>query len=111
MAKYGKSKWRNSRRKISPLADFNKTIAKDYDVLDTVSGASYRGLFLIDKNGVVRHQVVNDMPLGRNVDEALRMVDALQFNEQNGEVCPANWKSGEKAMKANSQGLHDYFKA
>lgn len=92
------------------LADFNKTIARDYDVLDEASGAAYRGLFLIDKNGIVRHQIVNDMPLGRNVDEALRMVDALQFNEQHGEVCPANWKSGDKALKATAQGVQEYLK-
>ncbi len=96
--------------KYPVLADFNKTIARDYDVLDEASGAAYRGLFLIDKNGIVRHQVVNDMPLGRSVDEALRMVDALQFNEANGEVCPANWKSGDKALKANAQGIQDFFK-
>lgn len=91
------------------VADFNKTIAKDYDVLDAGSGAAFRGLFLIDKNGIVQHQLVNNMPLGRSVDEALRMVDALQYFEQNGEVCPANWKKGEKAMKANQDGLKAYF--
>jgi peroxiredoxin 2/4 len=91
------------------VADFNKTIARDYDVLDEVSGAAYRGLFLIDKAGVVQHQLVNNMPLGRNVDEALRMVDALQYVEANGEVCPANWRSGEKAMTANQSGLVSYF--
>lgn len=68
-----------------------------------------RGLFLIDKEGVVQHQVVNNLPLGRNVDEALRMVDALQFFEENGEVCPANWNKGDKAMKPNSDGLVEYF--
>jgi len=92
------------------LADFNKTIARAYDVLDEASGAAYRGLFLIDKKGVVRHQVVNDMPLGRSVDEALRIIDALQFNETNGEVCPANWRAGDKALKANAQGIQDFFK-
>lgn len=92
------------------LSDFNKTIAKDYDVLVEGLGAAYRGLFLIDKNGVVRHQVVNDLPLGRSVDETLRMVDALQYFEKNGEVCPANWKQGEKAMKPNGEGLKTFFK-
>ena len=72
-------------------------------------GIAYRGLFLIDKEGVVRHQVVNDLPLGRNVDEALRMVDALQFFEANGEVCPANWNSGDKAMTPDQGGLEAYF--
>ena len=64
---------------------------------------------LIDKDGIVRHQVINDLPLGRNVDEALRMVDALQFTEEHGEVCPANWAQGEKSMKADTEGLHAYF--
>ncbi len=91
------------------VADFNKTIARDYDVLDEASGAAYRGLFLIDKKGIVQHQLVNNMPLGRNVDEALRMVDALQYFEANGEVCPANWRAGEKAMTANQAGLDNYF--
>jgi peroxiredoxin 2/4 len=91
------------------LSDFNKTIAKDYDVLFEGLGAAYRGLFLIDKKGIVQHQVVNNLPLGRSVDEALRMVDALQYFEKNGEVCPANWKKGEKAMKANPEGLKTYF--
>eukprot|EP01051_Picozoa_sp_SAG22_P016897 SAG22_NODE_2488_length_2517_cov_1.764268_3_plen_197_part_00 len=92
------------------LSDFNKEISKAYDVLCDDLGASYRGLFLIDTNGVVRHQVVNDLPLGRNVDEALRMLDALQFFEKNGEVCPANWNQGEKAMAPNETGLNSYFK-
>jgi peroxiredoxin (alkyl hydroperoxide reductase subunit C) len=70
---------------------------------------AYRGLFLIDKNGIVRHQVVNDMPLGRNVDEVLRMIDALQFTEEFGEVCPANWKKGEKALKATQEGVANYL--
>jgi peroxiredoxin 2/4 len=91
------------------LADFNKTIARDYDVLHEGSGAAFRGLFLIDTNGIVKHQLVNDMPLGRNVDEALRLVDALQYVEKNGEVCPANWAKGDRAMTANQTGLDDYF--
>lgn len=91
------------------VADLNKTIAADYDVLVDGAGIAYRGLFLIDKEGVVRHQVVNDLPLGRNIDEALRMVDALAFFEANGEVCPANWKEGEKSMKPTNEGLEEYF--
>lgn len=91
------------------LADFNKEIATAYDVLVEDLGAAYRGLFLIDQAGIVRHQVVNDLPLGRNVDEALRMVDALQFNEQYGEVCPANWNKGDTALKASSEGVQAYF--
>ncbi len=91
------------------VADMTKSIAADYDVLKEDLGVAYRGLFLIDKEGVVRHQVVNDLPLGRSVDEALRMVDALQFFEENGEVCPANWTAGDKAMKPTQDGLETFF--
>ncbi len=91
------------------VSDFNKTIAKDYDVLIDDLGAALRGLFLIDKEGVVQHQLVNNLPLGRNVDEALRLVEALQFTEEHGEVCPANWREGEKSMKPNEEGLKTYF--
>ena len=70
---------------------------------------AYRGLFLIDKEGVVRHQVVNDMPLGRSVDEVIRVLDALQFTEEYGEVCPANWKKGDKALKPTQEGISDYL--
>lgn len=91
------------------VSDLNKTIARDYDVLFQEEGIAFRGLFLIDREGVVRHQVVNDLPLGRSVDEALRMIDALSFFEQNGEVCPANWQRGKPAMKADAEGLLQYF--
>ncbi|MBF0595592.1 MAG: peroxiredoxin [Candidatus Omnitrophica bacterium] len=91
------------------VSDINKTISRDYDVLVEGRGIAYRGLFLIDKQGIVRHQVVNDLPLGRSVDEALRMVEALQFFEANGEVCPANWRKGEKSMKASQKGLEEFF--
>ena len=91
------------------LADINKTIARDYDVLLPDAGIALRGTFLIDKEGIVRHQSVNDLPLGRNVDEMLRLVEALQFHEQHGEVCPANWKKGEKSMKATAEGLKTFF--
>ncbi len=91
------------------VSDLNKNISRDYDVLVDGRGIAYRGLFLIDKEGVVRHQVVNDLPLGRSVEEALRMVDALQFFEKNGEVCPANWRKGEKTMKPNQKGLEEFF--
>ncbi len=91
------------------VADLNKSIAADYDVLVEGAGIAYRGLFLIDKQGVVRHQVVNDLPLGRSVDEALRMVDAVQFFEKYGEVCPANWSEGQRGMKPDQQGLVEYF--
>ncbi len=80
------------------VADIKKQIARDYDVL-VDDAVALRGLFLIDQKGVVRHQVVNDLPLGRSVDEALRMVKALQFFEKNGEVCPADWKEGKRTMK------------
>ena len=90
------------------VADLDKRIAGDYGVL-LEGGISLRGLFLIDRNGIVRHEVVNDLPLGRNVDEALRMVDALQFFEQCGEVCPANWKQGEEGMKPTSEGVAVYL--
>lgn len=93
------------------VADLTKSIAANYDVLTGNGAVAFRGLFLIDKNGVVRHQIVNDLPLGRNVDEAIRMVDALQFTETNGEVCPANWKKGKEGMKANAEGVAKYLAA
>ncbi|MEO0481417.1 MAG: peroxiredoxin [Planctomycetota bacterium] len=91
------------------VADLTKSIAADYDVLTGDGGVAFRGLFLIDKDGLVRHQIVNDLPLGRNVDEALRMVDALQFFEENGEVCPANWQKGKSGMKPNAEGVASYL--
>ncbi|TVR77049.1 MAG: peroxiredoxin [Chitinophagaceae bacterium] len=104
------------------VSDLSKTIAMNYGVLagdydyndngEAVfngNPVAYRGLFLIDKSGTVRHQVVNDMPLGRSVDEAIRMVDALNFFEAKGEVCPANWKEGEDAMQASQEGVSSYL--
>lgn len=104
------------------VADTSKTISEAFGVLAgeyeydmdgnlTASGPmiAYRGLFLIDKSGTVMHQLVNMFPLGRNVDEALRMVDALQFFEENGEVCPANWHKGDEGMKANFEGVAQYL--
>ncbi len=90
------------------VSDFNKTISQDYDVL-LEEGMALRGLFLIDKQGIVQSQTVNSLDLGRSIDEALRLVDALQFTEKHGEVCPANWHQGDKAMKPNTDGLKDYF--
>lgn len=90
------------------VADLSKSISRDYDVLFS-DAIALRGLFLIDKEGVVRHQVVNDLPLGRNVDEALRILDALQFTEKYGDVCPANWKEGEDAMKPTAEGVAEYL--
>jgi peroxiredoxin (alkyl hydroperoxide reductase subunit C) len=104
------------------VADTTKTISMNYDVLfgeyevdddnQLVANGpmiAFRGLYLIDKEGNVRHMLINDLPLGRNVDEALRMVDALQYNEENGEVCPANWVKGETAMKATHDGVASYL--
>lgn len=115
---YSHLAWRNTPRNAGgignityPLvADINKKIASDYDVL-LPGGIALRGLFLIDKQGVVRHRVVNDLPLGRNVDEALRMVEALQFFEANGEVCPANWKEGARTIKPGVDESKEFFSA
>lgn len=93
------------------LADTTKDVSRSFGVLKEDEGIAYRGLFLIDKTGVIRHELVNDLPLGRSVDEALRTLDALIFFEQHGEVCPANWHSGEKGMKPNDEGLKSYFKS
>jgi len=92
------------------VADLSKSIARDYDVL-LDDAVALRGSFLIDRNGVVRHQVVNDLPLGRNIDEMLRMVDALQFTEEHGEVCPAGWTEGKKGMDASPEGVAAYLAA
>lgn len=91
------------------VSDLNKTIATDYGVLMPQEGIAYRGLFLIDKEGIIRHQTVNDLPLGRSVDEALRILDAWLYFEKNGEVCPANWQQGKQAFKPSYEGLKTYF--
>lgn len=91
------------------ISDLNKCIARDYDVLVPGEGIAYRGLFLIDREGIVRHQVVNDLPLGRSVDEALRILDALIYFEGHGEVCPANWRQGKLSLQATQEGLRRYF--
>jgi peroxiredoxin (alkyl hydroperoxide reductase subunit C) len=104
------------------VADTNKTISMNYDVLAGEMGwddngemiaegelIAYRGLFLIDREGMVRHQLVNDLPLGRNVEEAIRMVDSLQFLEENGEVCPANWSKGDAGLQATHEGIADFL--
>ena len=104
------------------IADGNKLISDAYDVLNgeydynaegeliaNSNMISYRGLFLIDKEGVIQHQLVNNLPLGRNVDEAIRILDALQFHEKNGEVCPANWKAGQDGMKDTHEGVAEYL--
>lgn len=104
------------------IADFSKSIAENFGVLAADyeyddegnlycegNPVAYRGLFLIDKDGIVRHALVNDLPIGRSVDEAIRVVDALQHYEKNGEVCPANWSKGKEAMKATEEGVSDYL--
>ena len=129
-SKFSHWAWLNTEKKKGGIqgvkypivSDLSKTIAANYDVLagewiynedGTIEfegiAQAYRGLFLIDKQGIVRHQVVNDFPLGRSIDEALRMVDALQFNEENGEVCPADWHKGDEGMKESSQGVAAYL--
>ena len=90
------------------VSDLTKSIARDYDVL-TGDAVALRGTFLIDQEGVVRHQLVNDLPLGRDVDEAIRIVDALKFFQEHGEVCPAGWNKGKKGMKASTKGVAEYL--
>ncbi|WP_177421430.1 peroxiredoxin [endosymbiont of Lamellibrachia barhami] len=91
------------------VADLDHAICKGYDVETPNGRVAFRGSFLIDKNGVVRHQVINDLPLGRNIDEMLRMIDALQFTEEHGEVCPAGWKEGDAGMKGTPDGVAEYL--
>lgn len=127
---YSHWKWLQTKREEGGIqgvtypivSDFAKTISRNFDVLAgeyeytdegdiEFKGApvAYRGLFLMDKKGIVRHQVINDLPLGRSVEEALRMLDALQFVEEHGEVCPANWKKGERGLKPTQEGLVEYY--
>lgn len=91
------------------VSDMTKEISQKYGVLKEDEGISYRGLFLIDRKGVVRHQLINDLPLGRSVEEVLRLIDALTFVEKHGEVCPANWAEGKKAMRPTAEGVKAYF--
>lgn len=108
--------WKNTPREKGGIgnvqfpivSDLTKKISQDYGVL-LAGGVALRGTFLIDKQGVVRHCVINDLPLGRSVDEVLRMLEALQHFEQHGEVCPANWHKGQDAMKANAEGVAKYL--
>jgi peroxiredoxin 2/4 len=130
-SKYSHWAWLNTERKNGgikgvtyPLvSDLSKTIAENYDVLageidfdeetnqTSFDGTpvAYRGLFLIDKQGIVRHQIVNDLPLGRSITEVIRMVDALQYSEEHGEVCPADWKPGEDALDPTTEGIASYL--
>lgn len=90
------------------VADLDKSIAREYGVL-LKEGIALRGLFLIDRDGIIRHELINDLPLGRNVNETLRIVDALQFHEEHGDVCPANWKNGDDAMTPTASGVAEYL--
>ena len=109
--------WRNTSTddggigqvKYPLVADVRHSICKAYDVEHPEAGVAFRGSFLIDEDGVVRHQVVNDLPLGRNIDEMLRMVDALNFHQKHGEVCPAGWEEGKEGMKGNAEGVASYL--
>lgn len=89
-------------------ADIKQEVMKAYDV-QSADGVAFRGAFLIDDKGVVRSQIINDLPLGRNMEELIRLVDALQFHEEHGEVCPANWKKGDKGMTASTEGVAAYL--
>jgi len=109
-------KWRNTPRKEGGIGEINfplvsdldKSIAVKYGVLLEKPGIALRGMFIIDKEGKLRSLTINDLPLGRNVDEILRVIDAIQFTEEHGEVCPANWHKGEDGMKPTQEGLEDY---
>nr|CAI5828646.1 unnamed protein product [Callosobruchus analis] len=111
--------WMNTKRsegglgklRYPLLSDINKVISKHYDVLLEKEGIALRGLFIIDPNGILRHITVNDLPIGRSVDEALRLIEAIQFVEEHGEVCPANWRKGQKTIKPDPKGSQDYFKS
>ena len=111
------SAWRNTSTdaggigqvKYPLVADVRHSICKAYDVEHPQAGVAFRGSFLIDEEGMVRHQVVNDLPLGRNIDEMLRMVDALNFHQKHGEVCPAGWEEGKEGMKENAEGVASYL--
>jgi peroxiredoxin (alkyl hydroperoxide reductase subunit C) len=109
--------WLNTPKKLGGiegvtyplLSDINKFIARDYEVLHHSDGIALRGLFIIDKDNVVQAALVNNLPLGRNVQEAIRLVDALQHHEENGDVCPANWTKEQPSMQATQQGVKEYF--
>lgn len=94
--------------KFTMAADIKQDIVRAYDV-QAAGGVAFRGAFIIDKDGIVRSQIVNDLPLGRNIDELIRIVDALQFTEEHGEVCPANWRKGDKGMTASPEGVAAYL--
>ncbi len=113
---YTHTAWRNTPRKKGgigeityPLvADLNKRISQSYGVLLEDAGVALRGLFILDREGILKHITINDLPIGRNVDEVLRVIDAIQFCEEHGEVCPANWEKGKEGMKPDPKGLEEY---
>ena len=117
-SQYSHYTWRSTPREKGgigeiryPLvSDLDKSISKAYGVLLDKPGVSLRGLFIIDRDGVLRHITINDLPIGRNVDEILRVIDAIQFHEKHGEVCPANWRKGEEGMRPDPKGLEEYAK-
>ncbi len=117
-SQYSHYTWRNTPRdkggvgeiRYPLVSDLDKSISKAYGVLLEKPGVALRGLFIIDRDGILRHMTVNDLPIGRNVDEILRVIDAIQFHEKHGEVCPANWKKGEEGMKPDQEGLEEYAK-
>lgn len=119
-SKYSHLAWQKTPRaqgglgnvKYTLVADITKSIARDYGVLIEEggdAGLALRGTFVIDRKGKVRHVTINDLPLGRNIDEALRLIDAIEFNEKHGEVCPANWTPGKDTMKADPEKSKEYF--
>jgi peroxiredoxin (alkyl hydroperoxide reductase subunit C) len=93
------------------ISDLNKDIARDYGVLLEPDGVALRGLFIINKDGILKHSTINHLDLGRNIDEVLRLLDAVDYTEEHGEVCPANWKKGTKAMKPTAEGLKEYVRS
>lgn len=114
---YTHNAWRNTpiehggieKVNFTLIADLNHKICQSYGIEHPEAGIALRGAFIIDKNKIVRHQTVNDLPLGRNIDELIRLVDALQYHEQHGEVCPAGWNKGHKAMVASADGVASYL--
>lgn len=117
-SEYVHNAWRNTPQdnggigevKFPIIADIKHTIAQAYGIEHPEIGVALRASFFIDKSGVVRHQIVNDLPIGRNIDEMLRIVDAFQFHEEHGQVCPAQWTKGKEGMKDNPDGVANYLK-
>jgi len=118
-SKFTHHAWANTRREdggiqglnFPLISDLNKHIARDYGVLLESPGVALRGLFIVNKDGILKHSTINHLDLGRNIDEVLRLLDAIDYTEEHGEVCPANWKKGEKAFKPTEQGLREFVRA